>query len=51
MELTVNYLTKHPEVVKMVKQGMVSLLGVSKEEEKAIIQSFNEIEVESYYWQ
>lgn len=50
MELTINYLTKHPEVIKMVQQGLASLVGVTKEEEKAIIQSFKEIKVSSYYW-
>ena len=50
MELTINYLIKHPEVVEVVRQGLASLLGVTKEEEEAIIKSFHEIKIWSYYW-
>ncbi len=50
MEAMIHYLTKNPDIVGMVKQGMVSLLGVTKEEEKAIIQSFDEINVHLFYW-
>nr|WP_203364641.1 competence pheromone ComX [Bacillus sp. REN10] len=42
--------SNNPEVLETVKQGMASLVGVTKEEEQAIIQSFNEISISSYYW-
>ncbi|KKB33124.1 competence pheromone ComX [Bacillus thermotolerans] len=50
MEMVIQYLIEHPEVVEVVKEGMASLLGVTQEEEQAIIQSFNDIKIYSYYW-
>lgn len=50
MELTVNYLVKNPEVIELVKKGMASLVGVTKEEEQAIINSFDENSTRSYHW-
>lgn len=50
MEATIHYLTKYPEVIELVKQEMASLVGVTKEEEQAIIKSFDETKRSSYYW-
>ncbi|WP_100330153.1 competence pheromone ComX [Bacillus xiapuensis] len=50
MEATIHYLTKYPEVIELVKQEMASLVGVTKEEEQAIIKSFDETKLQSYFW-
>ncbi len=52
MQEVVEYLLENPDVLFMVKEGTASLIGVSSEELKAILEVFfgESILPKSYYW-
>ncbi|MFE4712813.1 competence pheromone ComX [Paenibacillus sp. NPDC056722] len=46
----VSYLKCNPEVIELVRKGDASLIGVSREQESAIISSFSKEYTSSYFW-
>ncbi|GKU76398.1 hypothetical protein L3i20_v207950 [Paenibacillus sp. L3-i20] len=46
----IKYLQKNKEVISKVKEGKASLIGISREEEKVILDSFDGERTKSYYW-
>ncbi|MFB9760091.1 competence pheromone ComX [Ectobacillus funiculus] len=50
MQEMVLYLTENLEALESVKNGQSSLLGVSVEEQRAILKSFEGNQEKLYYW-
>lgn len=50
MQEMVLYLTENLEALESVKNGQSNLLGVSVEEQRAILKSFEGNEEKFYYW-
>lgn len=49
MQEAVLFLSKNPEILEKVKEGTASLIGVTHEELKAIIDSIGQTEFFSYW--
>jgi len=41
---------KNPDLLEKIKQKKVSLIGVTKEEEQAIIESLGATNIRAYWW-
>ena len=50
MELAVYNLINNPDLLEKVKEKEASLLGVTREQEKAIVESLSKVRVTKYYW-
>jgi competence protein ComX len=50
MEYVIKFLIDNPDILQKVKEGTASLLRVTEEEKDAIIASFSEIKLYSYFW-
>ncbi|MBU7591438.1 competence pheromone ComX [Metabacillus halosaccharovorans] len=50
MDIIINYLIENPDILEKVKNGTASLLGVTEDEKSAILTSFNDLNLQSYFW-
>lgn len=50
MELAIYNLINNPDILEKVKEKKASLLGVTREEEEAIVESFGKVRISAYYW-
>ncbi|WP_081707585.1 competence pheromone ComX [Bacillus massiliigorillae] len=50
MELAIYNLINNPDILEKVKEKKASLLGVTREQEAAIVESLNKVRISAYYW-
>ncbi|MEH6944671.1 competence pheromone ComX [Bacillus sp. JJ722] len=50
MELAIYNLINNPDILEKVKEKKASLLGVTREEQDAIVESLGKVRINAYFW-